>query len=218
MDPVDPVALARQLIDIDSTTGREGEVAARAGGVSAATAATRCSSSRWRRRRRATDQRHRRGGRATAGVLDPLRLRAAVLPEPARGRRALRPRRLRREGHPRGAGGGGRAAAGGAARRASAWCSWPARSGAATARWRPIASRRAVALSDQRRAHRQPPWRRHPRRVSRAARHDGRGRALGLSRAGRVGHREAASTCWWRCAARRGPRTRCWAARTTPSD
>lgn len=29
MDPVDPVALARQLIDIDSTTGREGEVATR---------------------------------------------------------------------------------------------------------------------------------------------------------------------------------------------
>ena len=28
MDPVDPVSLARQLIDIDSTTGREGEVAA----------------------------------------------------------------------------------------------------------------------------------------------------------------------------------------------
>ena len=28
MDPVDPVALARQLIDLDSTTGREGEVAA----------------------------------------------------------------------------------------------------------------------------------------------------------------------------------------------
>ena len=28
MDPVDPVALSRQLIDIDSTTGREGEVAA----------------------------------------------------------------------------------------------------------------------------------------------------------------------------------------------
>ena len=28
MDPVDPVALARQLIDIDSTTGREGAVAA----------------------------------------------------------------------------------------------------------------------------------------------------------------------------------------------
>ena len=28
MDPVDPVALARQLIDIDSTTGREAEVAA----------------------------------------------------------------------------------------------------------------------------------------------------------------------------------------------
>lgn len=27
MDPVDPVALARQLIDIDSTTGREGQVA-----------------------------------------------------------------------------------------------------------------------------------------------------------------------------------------------
>lgn len=28
MDPVDPVALARRLIDIDSTTGREAEVAA----------------------------------------------------------------------------------------------------------------------------------------------------------------------------------------------
>jgi acetylornithine deacetylase len=28
VDPVDPVALARQLIDVDSTTGREGEVAA----------------------------------------------------------------------------------------------------------------------------------------------------------------------------------------------
>jgi acetylornithine deacetylase len=28
VDPVDPVALARHLIDIDSTTGREGEVAA----------------------------------------------------------------------------------------------------------------------------------------------------------------------------------------------
>ena len=28
MDPVDPVSLARQLIDIDSTTGREAEVAA----------------------------------------------------------------------------------------------------------------------------------------------------------------------------------------------
>ena len=29
MDPVDPIALARELIDIDSTTGREGEVATR---------------------------------------------------------------------------------------------------------------------------------------------------------------------------------------------
>jgi acetylornithine deacetylase len=29
VDPVDPVALTRQLVDIDSTTGREGEVAAR---------------------------------------------------------------------------------------------------------------------------------------------------------------------------------------------
>jgi hypothetical protein len=28
VDPVDPVALARRLIDVDSTTGREGEVAA----------------------------------------------------------------------------------------------------------------------------------------------------------------------------------------------
>ena len=27
MDPIDPVALTRTLVDIDSTTGREGEVA-----------------------------------------------------------------------------------------------------------------------------------------------------------------------------------------------
>jgi acetylornithine deacetylase len=33
VDPVDPVALARQLIDIDSTTGREGEVAAVVAGM-----------------------------------------------------------------------------------------------------------------------------------------------------------------------------------------
>ena len=48
--------------------------------------------------------------RARGRALDALRLRAAVLPEPRRGRPALRPRRVRRQGHPRRAGGRRRAA------------------------------------------------------------------------------------------------------------
>ena len=79
MDPVDPVALARQLIDIDSTTGREGEVAA----VLAAYLRERGYSVLEQPLADGRAQRHRRCRRAAARVLDPLRLRAAVLSEPA---------------------------------------------------------------------------------------------------------------------------------------
>ena len=57
-------------------------------------------------------------------VLDALRLRAAVLPQPRGARPAVRPRVVRRERHPGGAGGGRRAAARRAGRRASGSCSW----------------------------------------------------------------------------------------------
>ena len=55
VDPVDPVALARQLIDIDSTTGREGEVAVGARLVSACSRlfSARAAAVRW------AHQRHR---------------------------------------------------------------------------------------------------------------------------------------------------------------
>ena len=50
-------------------------------------------------------------GERRGGVLHALRLRAAVLPEPRRGRRAPRARHLRRQGHPGRAVRGGRTAA-----------------------------------------------------------------------------------------------------------
>ena len=109
MDPVDPVGLARTLIDIDSTTGREGAGGARAGRLPAR---ARLLGARAAARSR-PHQRDRRGRRAGAGVLHAFRLRAAVLPQPDRGRRAVRPRRLRRQGHSGGAGRRGRAAAAG---------------------------------------------------------------------------------------------------------
>ena len=101
----------RALVDIDSTTGREGDGGPLAGATTCAAAAARSTSSR------VDDdalQRHRDGRverRPTVVLLDALRLRAAVLSEPRRRRSALRPRIVRREGHSRGAGGGGRAAA-----------------------------------------------------------------------------------------------------------
>ena len=164
VDPVDPVALARQLIDIDSTTGREGEVAAV---LAALPARARLFGARAAARQR-PHQRDRRHRRAAARVLDALRLRAAVLRQPrskaicstgeARAmRRGFSPRRSRQpSGCAR------------RARRASASCLWRARSGAATARWRPTRSRRGRDFLDQRRADRQPARRGDARRVPRA--------------------------------------------------
>ena len=73
-------------------------------------------------------------GEPERGVLDALRLRAAVLSEPRRRRRALRPRRraMRRAFSPRRS--PPRSGCARPARRASAWCSSPAKSAAATAR------------------------------------------------------------------------------------
>ena len=103
VDPVDVVGLTRTLIDIESTTGQEGAVG-------------RVLAGYLRERGYSVLEQPLDGGRINViaavgeperGVLHALRLRAAVLPEPRRGRRAARPRRLRRQGHPGRAGGGG---------------------------------------------------------------------------------------------------------------
>ena len=146
-------------------------------------------------------------GEPRAGVLDPLRLRAAVLRRAAiDGDRALRAWRVRREGHSRGAGRRRRAAARAQASRASASCSWPAKNGAAMARWRPTGSASQSAFLDQRRAHRQPSGRGDAWRVSRPADRGGPRRAFRISGARRVGDREA------RRRADRAPRSAPWPA------
>ena len=140
---------------------------------------------------RAPHQRHRRGRRARGRVLHPLRLRAAVLPEPRRGRRALMaaaratrrafsPRRLR---PPSGCGR--------TARRASAWCSSAAKSAAATARRRPTASprRRSFLINGEPTDLRLGAATRGVFRVRLTATRQGR--ALRLSGARRVGDRQA---------------------------
>ena len=78
---------------------------------------------------------HLRGAwQSGRGSLDASRLRAAVFREPGRGRLAVRPRSLRREGHRRLAGGGGGNAAPARASPTSACCSSSAKSGEAMAR------------------------------------------------------------------------------------
>ena len=139
VDPVDPSALARQLIDIDSTTGREGEVAAvlaalsarsRLLGARAAARQRRVQRDGRRRRTRASCSRPtsiacRRsfpaGSMVTCSTGAAPATRKAFSP-----RRSRPPRRCAR-----------------AARRASASCSWPAKSAAATARRRPTTSPRS---------------------------------------------------------------------------
>ncbi len=123
---VDVLGLARQLIDIESTTGNEGAVGSVARGLSArprlfrSRAAAESPDPRSRSlipdpdpRSLIPDQRHRRCRRARGRVLHALRLRAAVLPKPRRRRRVVWPRRVRCEGHSRRANRGGRAAEGG---------------------------------------------------------------------------------------------------------
>ena len=103
-----PLDLARALIDIDSTTGREAEACA---WLAALPARARLPRHRAAGRRRPDEHPRPRRPEAHRRPLDPRRLRAALLPEPGRGRPPLRPRRLRREGRPRRAGHGGGAAA-----------------------------------------------------------------------------------------------------------
>ena len=83
--------------------------------------------------------RHARG--SARGAVHALRLRAAVLREPSGSRRADRPRRLRRQGHPGGPGGGRGAAAPARRDARRACCSWSAKSAAATARAWPTSTR-----------------------------------------------------------------------------
>ena len=132
------------------------------------------------------------GAEPRGRLLDALRLRAAVLPEPGRGRPHLRARRVRRQGHPRRAGRGGRSCCAAKARRASACCSSSARSAAATARSARTSTRRGCRYlingepTDRRLGLRDA---RHP---ARAAEGDGPRRALVVSGARRVGDRQAA--------------------------
>ena len=114
MDPVhmtaiDPVALTRSLVDIDSTTGREGE-AARGSPRFCASAGTASPSSRSPTAASTSSPQAR--APPAGRLLHALRLRPAVLSEPARSAASIFGRGvLRCEGDPGGAGRRRRAAA-----------------------------------------------------------------------------------------------------------
>ena len=129
-------------------------------------------------------------GEPRGGVLHALRLRAAVLSQPHRRRRALWPRRVRREGHSR------RASRGrGAAARGRRDAHRPGVRGRRGARQRRREGREPHRLEgevpDQRRADRAAARRRDARRVSRALDGPRQGRALRLPGARRIGDRQA---------------------------
>ena len=171
MDPLDLVPLARTLVDIDSTTGVEGDAAAGSPPTSARGAIASRSS-------RSSDGRF--NVLATLGAAARSRFSThfdcvpPFFPEPGGGRTPLRPRRLRRQGHPRRAGHGGRAAPRGGRRRDVALLfvvgeergSDGARAGQRGAE--------RVPVPGERRADRQPARRGHPRRLPREARGTGR--------------------------------------------
>ena len=142
VDPVDVVGLARTLIDIESTTGQEGAGGAGAGRLPAR---ARLLGARAAARRR-PHQRHRRG-RASRSWCSPRTSTACRRSSRAGSRTACctaaapaTPRASWRRRWPRPSGCGPRA------RRASAWCSSPAKSGAATAPRRPTPSPRSRAI------------------------------------------------------------------------
>ncbi len=115
----DPIAFARALINIDSTTGREAEAGTWLAGELRGLGYT------------VVEQPLDRGCANVIATLDPpggrllhaLRLRAAVLSEPRGAWPALRAGRVRCEGHSGGAGGRRRAPARRAASAGSACCS-----------------------------------------------------------------------------------------------
>ena len=207
----DPIAFARALINIDSTTGQEAE----AGVVARA----RAAGARLHRRRAAARsrvrQRHRDARSARGRVLDALRLRAAVLSEPRRRRAALRARRVRCEGHPGGAGRGRRAAARRGASGASACCSSSARSAAATARSRRTrcAPGSRFLINGEPTDNRLATATRGVLRLRLRAR--GTRGALGDARARRVGDRQADRRARARCGRFRCRPIRSWARRST---
>ena len=205
MDPVAALAFARELIDIDSTTGVEA-------------AAGRFLSDRlqraWLRRGRAARsgrplQRSRDHRTADSRALDAFRLRPAVLSEHRPRRQAVRARCVRREGHPGRAGRGGRAPAGG--RRAACRAAVRRRGGARQRRCRRRERGRArVAVSRQRGADRQQARGRDARHPSGQAARTRTGGALVSAAALRVGDREAGGRDRRSAAARAavGPRLR----------
>ena len=189
---MDPVAFARGLIDIDSTTGREGEAGR---WLAQQSARARLRGHRTARRWRAL-QRHRdgrpTGSGARCGPVHALRLRAAVFSEPPGRRSPLRPRIVRREGHSGRAGGGGWTGCRRDGETRVGLCLSSARSAAAMARsWRTDVAR-GHAVPGQRRADREPPRSRdarHPQ--AEAARCRPRGSFV-VSGARRVGDRQVA--------------------------
>ena len=157
-------------------------------------------------------------GSAERRLLDAFRLRAAVLSEPRRGRSAVRPRRVRREGHSRRAGRGRRTAAprGRVARRPGVRRRRRARQRRRADRERGGA-RHGVAVPDQRRADRQPARPGDARHSSaEAPRQRPRG-AFVVSGARRIGDRQADRRADSRCGRLRCRPIRCSARRTTPS-
>ena len=164
---VDPVSLARSLIDIDSTTGREGEAGA---WLARFLARSRLSG---RRSSRSSDGRFNVFASARRAPRVVFSTHFDCVPPffPSREERGLLFGRgcVRREGHSRRAGRGRRAAA--RARRDARRAAVRRRRGARQRRraggQRACAGWRAV--SGQRRADRQPARRRHARRAARAA-------------------------------------------------
>ena len=182
------VDFARELIDIDSTTGREQE----AGRVAVA----QPSLARLPRRRAAGRQRpaqRRRHARfADRGPLHALRLCAPAFRELDSRRPPVRPRLVRREGHPRRAGGGGRTAARSRERHRVGMLFVVGEERGSDGADVANASPHRIAVPHQRRADRQPARDRDARQPPRAAAGHRPGRTLGGSGARDIGHRQAA--------------------------
>ena len=212
MDPVAPSS-TRALVDIDSTTGREGDAGrwlarlparARVRGHRAAVDDTRFNVLATHGEPRVVFSTH-------FDCVPPF------FPSRVEGDRLLRPRRVRREGHSGRAGRGSRPAARAMAKRGSACCSSSAKSAAATARASANTAARGCRYPDQRRTDRQPAGRRDARHSASAAAGERPRGAFVVPRARRVGDRQAARRAGGAADDGAARRMRFLAARTTRS-